>query len=169
MSNVPTVQKEEIPPLNWAVVAVFGLSFLAAVTVVPWYGIVHGYNGWSWLFFGVFLALNGIGIGSGYHRLWSHRTYEAHPALKWFLAVMGGMALQNRVIIWSARLRVHLRDVVDNDTPNFAPAGNIVAGVPTGTGILIMANRNVHVFDNDLGVVPVFVHQVAGGGTVLAL
>jgi stearoyl-CoA desaturase (delta-9 desaturase) len=115
MSNVPTVQKEEIPPLNWAVVAVFGLSFLAAVTVVPWYGIVHGYNGWSWLFFGVFLALNGIGIGSGYHRLWSHRTYEAHPALKWFLAVMGGMALQNSVIIWSARHRVHHRDVDDND------------------------------------------------------
>ena len=115
MSNVPTVQKEEIPPLNWAVVAVFGLSFLTAVTVVPWYGIVHGYNGWSWLFFGVFLALNGIGIGSGYHRLWSHRTYEAHPALKWFLAVMGGMALQNSVIIWSARHRVHHRDVDDND------------------------------------------------------
>ncbi|MCA8886537.1 MAG: hypothetical protein KDA35_07925, partial [Hyphomonadaceae bacterium] len=32
-----------------------------------------------------------------------------------------------------------------------APAGNIVAGVPTGTGVLIMANRNVHVFDNEIG------------------
>lgn len=35
-----------------------------------------------------------------------------------------------------------------NDTPNFAPKGNIVATVPDGTGILIMANRNVFIFDN---------------------
>ena len=38
-----------------------------------------------------------------------------------------------------------------NDTPNFAPKGNIVAGVPTGTGVIVMANRDVHVFNNILG------------------
>jgi len=106
---------KEHAPVNWGVTAVLGLSFLAAVTIVPWYGVVHGYSGWAWLFFGIFVVLNGIGIGSGYHRLWSHRTYEAHPALKWFLAVMGGMSLQNSIIIWSARHRVHHRDVDDND------------------------------------------------------
>ena len=107
--------EKEFAPINWPVTAVLGGTFLAAVTVVPWYGIVHGYSGWAWIFFGIFLVLNGIGIGSGYHRLWSHRTYEAHPALKWFLAVMGGMSLQNSIIIWSARHRIHHRDVDDND------------------------------------------------------
>lgn len=102
-------------PLNWAVTSVFGLTFLAAITVVPWYGIVHGYSGWAWVFFGIFMMLNGIGIGSGYHRLWSHRTYEAHPALRAFLAVFGGMALQNSILVWCARHRVHHRDVDDND------------------------------------------------------
>ena len=106
---------KEHAPVNWGVTAVLGLTFVAAVTIVPWYGIVHGFSGWAWLFFGIFVVLNGIGIGSGYHRLWSHRTYEAHPALKWFLAVMGGMSLQNSIIIWSARHRVHHRDVDDND------------------------------------------------------
>ncbi len=48
-------------------------------------------------------------------------------------------------------VRVFENRVVGNDTPNFAPAGNIVAGVPTGTGILIMANRDVHVFENEIG------------------
>jgi parallel beta-helix repeat protein len=38
-----------------------------------------------------------------------------------------------------------------NDTPNFAPKGNIVAGVPNGTGVIIMANRNVEVFNNIIG------------------
>lgn len=48
-------------------------------------------------------------------------------------------------------VRVFENEIVANDTPNFAPAGNIVATVPTGTGVLIMANRDVHVFDNDIG------------------
>jgi len=44
--------------------------------------------------------------------------------------------------------RVYNNRIVENDTQNFAPPGNIVAGVPTGTGVLLMANRNVHVFNN---------------------
>ena len=40
--------------------------------------------------------------------------------------------------------------VVSNDTPNFAPKGNIVAGVLRGTGVLIMANDKVLVQDNVL-------------------
>lgn len=47
-------------------------------------------------------------------------------------------------------IRVFQNHSVANNTPNFAPAGNIVASVPTGTGVLIMANRDVHVFDNDI-------------------
>ena len=39
--------------------------------------------------------------------------------------------------------------VIDNDTDNFAPEGNIVGEVPRGTGIIIQANSNIEVFDND--------------------
>ncbi|MDX2276311.1 MAG: parallel beta-helix domain-containing protein [Hyphomonadaceae bacterium] len=48
-------------------------------------------------------------------------------------------------------VRVFDNVITANDTPNFAPAGNIVATVPTGTGVLIMANRDVHVFNNEIG------------------
>ena len=40
--------------------------------------------------------------------------------------------------------------VVANDTPNFAPPGNIVAGVRRGTGIMVMANDKVLIEDNIL-------------------
>jgi parallel beta-helix repeat protein len=46
--------------------------------------------------------------------------------------------------------RVFDNDVVDNDTPNFAPKGNTVAMVPKGMGIMVMASRNAHVFGNRL-------------------
>lgn len=48
-------------------------------------------------------------------------------------------------------VRVFDNDVTANDTPNFAPKGNIVATVPTGTGVMVMANRNVHIFGNRIG------------------
>lgn len=45
-------------------------------------------------------------------------------------------------------VRVFDNVVVENDTPNFAPKGNIVASVPTGTGVMVMANREIEIFDN---------------------
>ena len=44
--------------------------------------------------------------------------------------------------------RIFNNKVVENDTPNFAPPGNIVANVPTGTGVMLLANKDVHVFNN---------------------
>ena len=38
--------------------------------------------------------------------------------------------------------------VIDNDTANFAPPGNIVASVRRGTGVLVMANDGVLIEDN---------------------
>jgi parallel beta-helix repeat protein len=47
-------------------------------------------------------------------------------------------------------IRVFGNQVLQNDTPNFAPKGNIVAIVPVGTGVLIMANKDVALFGNNL-------------------
>jgi len=40
--------------------------------------------------------------------------------------------------------------VINNDTKNFAPEGNIVGKTPNGTGIMIMANENIEIRDNDI-------------------
>ena len=45
--------------------------------------------------------------------------------------------------------RVFNNVMKQNNTRNFAPPGNIVGEVPAGTGVIVMANRNVHVFDNE--------------------
>jgi parallel beta-helix repeat protein len=47
-------------------------------------------------------------------------------------------------------VRVFRNKCVDNDTKNFAPEGNIVGFVPTGTGISVMANDQVEIFDNEI-------------------
>ncbi len=47
-------------------------------------------------------------------------------------------------------IRVYNNKSVNNDTPNFAPPGNIVGGVPMGTGIMVMSNRDVEIFENEM-------------------
>jgi parallel beta-helix repeat protein len=44
--------------------------------------------------------------------------------------------------------RIFRNTIVNNNTPNFASIGNIVASLPAGTGFIVMATRNVHVFEN---------------------
>ena len=44
--------------------------------------------------------------------------------------------------------RVYNNEIVANNHENFAPKGNAVANVPPGTGVMIMASRQVEVFDN---------------------
>tara|TARA_B100000886_G_scaffold9785_1_gene6288 strand:- start:1917 stop:3203 length:1287 start_codon:yes stop_codon:yes gene_type:complete len=53
-------------------------------------------------------------------------------------------------------IRVFNNKSIDNDTDNFAPEGNIVGEVPRGTGIIIMANSDVEIFNN----------LMSGNGTV---
>ena len=52
--------------------------------------------------------------------------------------------------VFGERTRVYNNQSFENNTLNFAPAGNIVAGVPTGTGIMILANDQIEVFGNSL-------------------
>ena len=48
-------------------------------------------------------------------------------------------------------VRVFNNRSIGNNTDNFAPEGNIVGEVPRGTGIIIQANSDVEVFDNEIG------------------
>ena len=48
------------------------------------------------------------------------------------------------------RVRVYNNVVRGNNTVNFAPEGNIVGVVPTGTGMLVMAFSDVEIFDNTI-------------------
>jgi len=46
-------------------------------------------------------------------------------------------------------VRVFNNKSFNNNTSNFAPEGNIVGEVPSGTGLVIMANSHVEVFNNE--------------------
>ena len=47
-------------------------------------------------------------------------------------------------------VKVYNNKIHDNNYVNFAPKGNIVATVPSGTGLLILATKGVEVFNNEI-------------------
>ncbi len=104
---------EQKPPILWPQTLMFAITFAIAVIAVPWYGIVHGYHWSIWLAFVLILGANGISITAGYHRLWAHNAYKAHPALRLFFALFGAAALQNSILIWASGHRRHHRHVDD--------------------------------------------------------
>ena len=57
--------------------------------------------------------------------------------------------LPNLPVQGGRNTRVYNNQIFANNTRNFAPEGNIVAGVPAGTGLMIMANDNIEVFENN--------------------
>ena len=109
------------PPLNPVNAIIFIGLPLAALLLVPLWGIYRGFDGFQWLCALAFLYLNGMSITGGYHRLWAHKAYEASPALKWFFAFWGAGALQNSILVWASDHRRHHRHVDDDVRDPYSP------------------------------------------------
>ncbi|MFK7863028.1 MAG: parallel beta-helix domain-containing protein [Pseudohongiellaceae bacterium] len=57
--------------------------------------------------------------------------------------------LPNLPVQGGRNTRVFNNQIYNNNVDNFAPEGNIVGGVPAGTGLMVMANDSIEVFGNN--------------------
>ena len=104
----------EKAPINWVNMLLFSITPALAVTMVPLYGYFYGFEMYDWIVFIALMAFCGISITAGYHRLWSHKAYRAHPLLRIIFALGGACALQNDVLNWASQHRRHHQHVDDN-------------------------------------------------------
>jgi stearoyl-CoA desaturase (delta-9 desaturase) len=86
-----------------AAVVIPFLGFLCAI-VLLWGGAVTGRD---LAIFAVMYVLTGFGVTVGYHRLLTHRSFTAPPAVRATFAILGSMSLQGAVIHWVADHRKH--------------------------------------------------------------
>ncbi|KAF7317096.1 Delta-9 fatty acid desaturase protein [Mycena chlorophos] len=106
--------RKELPPITWKNLLwnldwlnVFILSGVPAMTVL---GCLVAPLRWETFWFSVFYYyVTGLGITAGYHRLWSHRSYNAGPLLEWFLAFAGAGAVEGSAHWWARGHRAHHR------------------------------------------------------------
>ena len=64
-----------------------------------------GWVEWSAFLFG--FALINMGVGIGYHRYFTHRSFEAGPKMRLAIGIMAQMATQASVLKWAADHRRH--------------------------------------------------------------
>ena len=80
---------------------VIGVVGTAAYT---WYA---GFQLWMPLLMVALYLCVGMSICAGYHRFFSHKSYEASRPVQIFFAFFGAMAAQNSILWWSSSHRVH--------------------------------------------------------------
>lgn len=100
-------------PINWVPAIVLTASFFGAIVIVPWYLWIHDVSFGVWLAFAILMAWTGLSITAGYHRLFAHRSYQAHPIVKYILLLGGTLAVESSVFDWCSGHRQHHRYVDD--------------------------------------------------------
>ena len=111
------------------------------VIVVPFAGLVAAIVClWGWAFTWVELTLllggylaTGFGITVGYHRLFTHRSFDTSRPIKFLLGVLGSMAVQGTILHWVAIHRQHHQHSDGSEDPH-SPChfGGGVRGVLAG-------------------------------------
>ena len=99
----------------WTNILYFSITSAITLIAVPIYGWLVGFDLQQVLITVLLLGFAGMSITMGYHRLWSHRAFEAHPAVRFILAIGGALAVQNSILHWSSDHREHHKHV-DDDT-----------------------------------------------------
>jgi len=87
--------------------AVLVLAPAAAVAVILSGVLSDGLAWWNILIAAVFYVVIGHGVSVGFHRLFTHRSFEASRPLKITLALLGSLSLQGSLIGWVAEHRRH--------------------------------------------------------------
>jgi stearoyl-CoA desaturase (delta-9 desaturase) len=96
------------------------------VVTVPFVALVVGmallWNaGFGWLYFGLLLglyAMTGLGITIGYHRLFTHRSFQCGPVLRLLIGIAGSMAAEGPLLKWVATHRRHHQHSDDESDPH---------------------------------------------------
>ena len=88
---------------NLAAVVIPFVAFAAALALL-WNDLVGPTD--LAIFAALYLA-TGFGVTIGYHRLLTHRAFDAPKPVRYTLAVLGQMSLQGSVIDWVADHRKH--------------------------------------------------------------
>lgn len=108
------------PKLIWLNVLVFTITGLITLIGVPVYGLLVGFDGWQIAAMIIGIVVCEISITAGYHRLWTHRAYQAHWLVRLMLAIGGTFATQNSILHWASDHRRHHRYVDDNENDPYS-------------------------------------------------
>lgn len=89
-------------------------SPLIAVAGTAVYSYFYGFHWGDLVMWFIFHVLTSVCVTAGYHRYYSHRTFQCSKPVQLFFLVFGAAAVENSLLKWASDHRYHHRHV---DTP----------------------------------------------------
>ena len=96
---------------DWVNIAFLSLTPVVGILGTAAWTFTHGFQLWMPLLALTMYLLVGMSICAGYHRFFSHKSYEASRPVQMFYAFFGAMAAENSILWWSSSHRVHHKHV----------------------------------------------------------
>ena len=127
--------------INLVAVVVPFLCFIAAL-VLLWNRLV------GWVELSVLVSmylLTGLGITIGFHRLFTHRSFDTYRPIRYLFAVLGSMAVEGPVITWVADHRKH-HAFADEDGDPHSPHTTHGGGTVTDGLLVLLWGGAVRIF-----------------------
>jgi stearoyl-CoA desaturase (delta-9 desaturase) len=103
--------------VNWTTSSFLIGTFVLTLTAVPLY---FAYFGVDWFYIALcftMLAASGFSVTLGYHRLFSHATFQAKLPVRLVAIIFGAGAFENSVLMWASEHRRHHKHVDHDEDP----------------------------------------------------
>ena len=110
--------------INWknlTIISTFHLLCIPALFMFSWENVAAMIVG-NWI-------VGSLGVGLGYHRLLTHRSFKAPKWLEYLLTVFGAMAIQDDAPKWVATHRIHHQFVETTRDPHSTISGFLWAHI----------------------------------------
>ncbi|GAB4181130.1 MAG: hypothetical protein Fur0032_22190 [Terrimicrobiaceae bacterium] len=103
--------------INWKTSSFLIGTLALTLTAVPAYLFFFGLDIFQTALFLIMFVLTGMSITLGYHRLYSHRAFQAHWSVRLLVLLFGAAAFENSALMWSSEHRRHHKHVDHDDDP----------------------------------------------------
>ncbi len=114
-------------PIDWVNTTFLLGTPLVAFIGTAWYVWHYGVTWLEIANFFLMFVLTSVSVTGGYHRLFSHKSYEASAPVKLFYLVFGAAAVENSLLKWASDHRYHHSYVDQPEDPYNILKGGLYA------------------------------------------
>lgn len=133
-----------IDRINWLTSSFLIGTLTLTLTAVPLYLWFFRLDWFQVALFFAMLFACGFSVTLGYHRLFSHLTFQASWPIRLFTLVFGAGAFENSLLMWASEHRRHHKHVDHDDDPYCISKGFFYAHI----GWLVFKLKNDQPYDN---------------------